>query len=109
MDQEMILLNLNDPVQRALAEELDHQAAEFAGTPQQIYAKIRAESKYVHQNESAEREPDRWGWPFRVRIVGGPLWGYLVKGGPGGQYRLDDVDLFVIEDGVEVKISGCVT
>lgn len=105
MDQEMILLNLNDPVQRALAEELDHQAAEFAGTPQQIYAKIRAESKYVHQNESAEREPDRWGWPFRVRIVGGPLWGYLVQGGPGGQYRLDDVDLFVIEDGVEVKIS----
>lgn len=105
MDQEIILLNLNDPVQRALAEELDHQAAEFARTPQQIYAKIRAESKYVHQNESAEREPDRWGWPFRVRIVGGPRSGYLVQGGPGGQYRLDDVDLFVIEDGVEVKIS----
>lgn len=106
MDQEIIMLNLNDPVQRALAEELDHQAAEFAGTPQQIYAKIRPESKYFHQNKSAEMDPDRWGWPFRVRIVGGAQSDYLVQGGPGGQYRLDDVDLFVIEDGIEVKISG---
>lgn len=106
MADEMILLDLNDPEQRAIAEELERQAAEFARTPQQLYAKIRPESKYFHQNKSAERDPERWGWPFRVRIVGGAQSGYLVKGGPGGQYRLGDVDLFVIEDGVEVKISG---
>lgn len=105
----MILLNMNDPLQRAIAEEFEYQAAEFAGTPQQLYARIRPESKYANQNKYAEKEPDRWGWPFRVRIVGGPQSGYLVKGGPGGQYRLDDVDLFVVEDGVEVKISGCAT
>lgn len=107
MFEEMIVLDMNDPAQRAIAEALENKAAKFARTPQRLYARIRPESKYFHQNKSAERQPDRWGWPFHVRIVGGPQLGYLVKGGPGGQYRLEDVDLFIIEDGVEVKISNC--
>jgi hypothetical protein len=100
----MIALHMSDPAQRAIAEELDRQEAEFYNTPQQLYARVRPGSKYAHQNEWAESNPARWGWPFRVVIVSGC--DYAVQGGPGGQYRLQDVDLFVIEDGVEVKISG---
>lgn len=107
MPDEMILLNMDDPAHRAMKEELDLRAIEFASTPQQLYAKVRIDSKYAYQNKKAEKDPDRWGWPFRVRIVGCRRSDYLVQGGPGGQYRLDDVDLYVIEDGVEVQISGC--
>jgi len=28
-----------------------------------------------------------------------------VQGGPGGQYRLSDVNLFVVDEGREVRIS----
>lgn len=31
--------------------------------------------------------------------------GYAVQGGPGGQYRLKDVNLFIVEDGREMRIS----
>ena len=102
MTKKMIVLDMMDPAQRATAEEFDRQDAEFYNTPQQLYAKVRSDSKYAHQNEWAKRDPARWGWPFLVRIEGG--YEYQVKGGPG-QYRLADVDLYVIEDGVEVKIS----
>lgn len=107
MPDEMMLLNMDDPAHRVMKEELDRRAIEFASTPQQLYAKVRIDSKYAYQNKKAEKDPDRWGWPFRVRIVGCQRSDYLVQGGPGGQYRLDDVDLYVVEDGVEVQISGC--
>jgi hypothetical protein len=71
---------------------------------QQIYAKIKRSSKYFNQNKSAQEDPDFYGWPFRVRID--PHAGeYLVQGGPGGCYRLNDVNLFIVEDGKELRIA----
>lgn len=56
---------------------------------QQLYALIRRESEYAHQSDKH----------FPVSI-GKPLHGqYTVAGGPGGCYRLADVDLFVMADG----------
>ena len=63
---------------------------------QQLFAKIKKSSEYAHQRAGSD--------PFPVRLM--PAFGaYPVQGGPGGQYRLSDVELFVIEDGVELKIS----
>jgi hypothetical protein len=71
---------------------------------QQIYAKIKRSSKYYSQNRSAQDAPEFYGWPFRVTID--PNAGeYAVQGGPGSQYRLRDVNLFVIEDGKELRIA----
>ncbi len=67
----------------------------------QLYAKIKPSSKYYHQNEWAKKEGK---FPFRVQIV--PQWdAYWVQGGPGGQYWFEDVDLFIIVDGYEIKLK----
>jgi len=70
---------------------------------QQLYAKIKKNSKYYHQNAWCINEPERWGWPFAVTIEPACI-DYTVQGGPGGQYRLSDVNLFVVEDGKELRI-----
>lgn len=67
---------------------------------QDIYAKIKRSSKYYGQGER--------GALFQVRIVGPSETydNYLAIGGPGGRYRLADVNLFVIDmAGKEVRIS----
>ena len=77
-------------------KEMKRRRNELLTTGQQLYAKIRSTSEYAHQNPGGE--------PFPVRLM--PVFGaYAVQGGPGGQYRLTDVELFVIENGVELKIS----
>jgi hypothetical protein len=70
---------------------------------QQLYAKIKRNSKYAHQNEQAKGFGH--GLPFKVSIV--PAFGeYCVQGGPGGQYRLADVQLFIkSDDGKEMRIA----
>lgn len=55
---------------------------------QRLLARIRPSSKYYGQGEE--------GALFAVCI--GPSGEYSVLGGPGGQYRLSDVDLFAIFD-----------
>lgn len=70
--------------------------------PQQIYAKIKRSSKYYGQTEPNQ--------PFPVHIVAKTNEShdgsdYIVKGGPGGQYRLADVSLFIIQSGHEQRIS----
>ena len=67
---------------------------------QQLYAKIKKSSKYYGQNDWAK---EKGTFPFPVEIYGYPE-GYCVKGNDN-QYRLRDVNLFVIEDGVEIKLS----
>lgn len=69
---------------------------------QQLYAKIKKSSKYVHQNKVAQE--NGYGLPFPVTVTGIDD-AYCVKGGPGGQYRLADLNLFVVEDGKEVRIA----
>lgn len=65
---------------------------------QQIYAKIKRNSKYYGQTKPGEL--------FAVHIAPQSGWEYIVRGGPGGGYRLSDVNLFVVEDGQEIRISS---
>jgi hypothetical protein len=69
----------------------------------QLYAKIKRTSKYEHQNQVAKEGPH--GFPFPVTVDAGWFDSYCVRGGPGGGYRLTDVNLFVIADGKELRIS----
>lgn len=74
---------------------------------QQLYAKIKRSSKYEYQNKTAEE--NGFGLPFEVDIQtdsGTHSKDYVVKGGPGGQYRLADVNLFVkCADGTNLRIA----
>lgn len=74
---------------------------------QQLYAKIKRSSKYEHQNKTAKE--GGWGLPFEVDIQTDSdthSKDYVVKGGPGGQYRLADVNLFVkCDNGTDLKIA----
>ena len=77
-------------------KEMKRQRNELLTAGQQLFARIRPTSEYAHQRSGNE--------PFPVRLM--PAFGaYPVQGGPGGQYRLSDVELFVVENGVELKIS----
>ncbi|MEA2115077.1 MAG: hypothetical protein U9P36_06810 [Thermodesulfobacteriota bacterium] len=70
---------------------------------QQLYAKIKKSSKYFHQNEMARKNGE---FPFAVEISNfdDPDL-YFVQGGPGGQYRLTDVNLFVKNGSNEIRIK----
>lgn len=70
---------------------------------QQLYAEIKKSSKYAHQAVQAQRQGMLY--PFQVCIEDDQD-GYVVVGGYGGRYRLEDVDLFVIdEQGRKVRIN----
>ncbi|MDF2461786.1 MAG: conserved hypothetical bacteriophage protein [Ramlibacter sp.] len=62
-----------------------------AVTPVVLAARIKKSSKYYGQG-AAERPADD-GFP--VFIKSDPM-GYVVQGGPGGQYRLADVELWAL-------------
>lgn len=69
---------------------------------QQLYAEIKKSSKYASQAALAKSQGE---YPFKVRIEGYTD-GYVVQGGPGGQYRLEDVHLFVTDSqGRKVRIT----
>lgn len=69
---------------------------------QQLYAEIKKTSKYAHQADWAKKQGE---YPFKVSIEGYAD-GYVVQGGPGGQYRLEDVNLFAIDSqGRKVRIK----
>jgi len=69
---------------------------------QQIYAKIKKSSKYYGQNQMAKQEGV---FPFPVTITHGndPDF-YFVQGDPGGSYRLADVNLFVKDNDIDIRI-----
>lgn len=83
----------------ALKKEIKAQEPNIE--PQQLYAKIKKSSKYASQIALAERDGV---YPFPVMIQ--CFNDYVVKGGPGGQYRLKDVALFVKADDKFIKIKG---
>jgi hypothetical protein len=64
---------------------------------QQLYAQIKRTSKYYGQTDK--------GALFEVYVIAGCADGYVVQGGPGGQYRLRDVNLYVVDEGREMRIS----
>ena len=91
------ILDMGIPEGRAECERYDAEKAEKVKSGQQLYAKIKRSSKYYGQGER--------GALFEVFVVAGNPAAYLVQGGPGGQYRLSDVNLFVVDEGREVRIS----
>ena len=92
-------------VTRAQIEAYEREKEGQIRQGQQLYAKVKRNSHYYHQNDWAKAEPERWGgFPFKVLID--PSYGdYCVQGGPGGQYRLRDVNIYVVVDGRELRIS----
>ena len=68
---------------------------------QQIYAKIKRNSKYFYQNEMAKRDC-KLSFQVAVKDVGRD--GYCIMGGPGKYYRLANLNLFVIDKGIEIII-----
>ncbi|ENQ6409011.1 hypothetical protein ACEPNE_002988 [Pseudomonas aeruginosa] len=88
------------PAVQLLFEAFQHGQARPTG--QQLYAGIRESSKYHSQIDWCIR--NGYGHPF-------PIWfeasldGYVVIGGAGGRYRLDDVDLYVMDGSMPVRVS----
>jgi hypothetical protein len=68
---------------------------------QQLYAEIKKSREYAHQADWCRSQG--YGYPFKVRIEAAKD-GYTVKGGIGGQYRLADVNLYVLEDGAKIRV-----
>jgi hypothetical protein len=64
---------------------------------QQLYAEIKRTSEYAHQAGPLEL--------FPVNVEPGDPCGYVVYGGPGGQYRICDVSFWVIENGHKLKLG----
>lgn len=90
-------LDMGTPEGRAECERYDAEKAKKVKSGQQLYAKIKRSSKYYGQGEK--------GALFEVFVEAGNPAAYLVQGGPGGQYRLSDVNLYIVEDEREVRIS----
>lgn len=97
MHAHMEVFDMNNEEHRRQVEEIDRMKAASDRRGQQIYARIKRTSKYYGQGEKGAL------FPVYIRADYGD---YHVSGGPGGQYRMRDVALYVISDGKELRISG---
>ncbi|AUF99779.1 hypothetical protein CXQ81_03955 [Pseudomonas sp. 09C 129] len=93
-----------DPITQARWEgfELAHGPHGVQSAGQQLYAEIKKSSKYAHQASLAKSQGE---YPFQVRVLNDHGGEYCVAGGPGSQYRLRDVNLYVISDGRKIRIN----
>lgn len=94
MGYELVDMGTEDGRSKVAAYE--EAKAEKVKSGQQLYAKIKKSSKYYGQGDGAL---------FEVFVEAGNREAYVVQGGPGGQYRLSDVNLYIMEDGRELRIS----
>lgn len=78
-----------------LGFEAAHGPAGCMPCGQQIYAQIKKCSEYAHQTD--QLFPVAVGQPTHLD--------YAVLGGPGGVYRLHDVDLFVVTNGKPTQLK----
>lgn len=78
-----------------LGYEAAHGPAGCGPSGQQLYARIKKTSDYAHQTDKL----------FPVRVGEPPYDDYAVHGGPGGVYRLRDVDFYVIENGKQYRLK----
>lgn len=78
------LRRINQDEVRASIAAFDARCAELRAGGQQLFARIRPSSKYFGQGKEGEL--------FSAVITADAQ--YQVQGGPGGCYRLADVDLF---------------
>lgn len=92
-----------DPLTQARWEgfELAHGPHGVQPVGQQLFAEIKKTSKYAHQATWAKNQGE---YPFPVRVVVTPD-EYCVSGGPGGQYRLSDLNLYVMNDGKKRRLA----
>ena len=76
----------------------DHENLRLASRGTQLVASIKKSSKYCGQGTDGAR--------FPVSIQD-PGYEYVVRGGPGGQYRLADVNLnlFAVVGDSQVKLT----
>lgn len=96
---------MSTPLRRIDMDEARARLAAFEAkcdtlrcTGQKLMARIRPSSKYFGQADEGQLFP----------VVVASREDYGVIGGPGGQYRLIDVDLFVIfaDDAVPIQITS---
>ena len=95
MEYELVDMNTQEGVSKIA--EYKTQKAEKVKSGQQLYAKIKRSSKYYGQGKVGDF--------FEVYVEAGEPTSYLVQGGPGGQYKLSDVNLYIVDGGREVRIS----
>lgn len=69
---------------------------------QQLYAGIKEGSRYHSQIEFGKS--CGWPHPFPIQLESCPE-GYVVRGGVGGRYRMEDVDLYVVKQGRKVRVA----
>lgn len=62
---------------------------------QQLYALLKKSSEYAHQTDKL----------FPVRVGTPPYDDYAVHGGPGGVYRLRDVNFYVIDGDKQYRLG----
>lgn len=62
---------------------------------QQLFARIKKSSEYAHQSDKL----------FPVRVANAPHNDYVVYGGPGGLYRLRDVNFYVIDGDKQYRLG----
>ncbi|KIH84241.1 hypothetical protein UCMB321_2041 [Pseudomonas batumici] len=70
----------------------------------QLVAEIKKTSKYAHQ-ANFMRNSCTYTYPFACAIDSDGGGEYVVKGGIGGQYRLADVNLYVIAEGRKIRLK----
>lgn len=78
-----------------LGYEAAHGPAGCGPYGQQLHARIKKSSEYAHQTDQL----------FPVRVGTPPYGNYAVHGGPGGVYRLSDVEFYIIEDGKQYRLK----
>jgi len=78
-----------------LGFEAAHGPAGCGPTGQQLHARIKKTSEYAHQSDQL----------FPVSVGRPTHADYTVRGGPGGVYRMSDVELYVINDGKQYHLK----
>lgn len=92
-----VIPDMKTPEGRALAEQYEAEKVVLVTSGQQLYAKIKRTSKYYGQGEIDGL--------FEVFVDPRIRDEYKVQGGPGGQYRLSDVTLWVKAGNAALKIG----
>lgn len=91
----MLIFDMNTKEGREALAAHEQQRETMTAKGQRLYAKIKRSSKYYGQAKPHAIFP----------VYVDPRYGeYIVQGGPGGQYRLRDVNLFVCHDGRPLRI-----
>jgi len=94
----MQLFDMNTQEGRDALAAYEQKREAMLNKGQQLYATIKRSSKYAGQAGEEEM--------FPVRVMPTQLCGeWNVKGGPGGQYRLEDLSLFIVEENVRQRIA----